>query len=298
MSASTVQRGIAASGRVRSLLADGVRALEVAGLPTARQDAEWLLADLLGVDRFALYIETLPAGKADARRYAEAVARRAAHEPLQYLLGWEKFRGLRLRVDRAVLVPRPETELLVEWALALAGPGAAVCDVGTGSGCIACALAVARPDIRVLAIDRSPAALAVAAANVAAHGLGGRVVLLGGDLLESLRPAAGRIDLVVANPPYIPSDLLATLPAEVALWEPREALDGGVDGTLVARRIVAGAPAVLRAGGALVMEVGDGQGAPLAAVMWAAGFGEIAVRRDLHGVERYVGGRLPLGRAG
>ena len=280
---------VAPARRLRALLAEAVRALAAAGIPTARPDAEWLLADLLGVDRVTLYAGAPGVGEPDAARYAALVARRAGHEPLQHLLGWEEFRGLRLRVAPAVLIPRPETELLVDWALALTPPGATVADVGTGSGCIACALAAERPDVRVIASDGSSAALAVAAENVRALGLGGAVTLRAGDLLEPLAGTAP-VDLLVSNPPYIPSDVIASLPREVREWEPRAALDGGEDGMALSRRIITGAPAVLRAGGALLMEIGEGQAEPLATAMALAGFRDVSTRRDLHGVERLIAG--------
>lgn len=279
---------------VRTLLADGVRVLSAAGLPTARQDAEWLLADLLGIRRVALYTGAPIVGDGDARRYAGALERRAAQEPLQYLLGWEEFGGLRLRVGQGVLIPRPETEMLVDWTLALAPPGATVCDLGTGSGCIACAIAAARPDVRVIAVDLSREALAIAAENVRAHGLGGRIALVSSDLFDALGPGRARVDVIVANPPYIPSGVVPALPVEVRDWEPRVALDGGADGMVVSGRIVAGAPAVLGPGGALVMEIGDGQAAALTAAMRAAGFRDVTTRADLNGVERCLAGRLPL----
>ena len=259
--------------RVRALLADGVRTLRAAGLATARQDAEWLLAEELGVSRLDLYTDPPAVGAAAARRYAAALARRAAHEPLQHLLGWEEFRGLRFGVGPAVLIPRPETELLVEWALEFVPPGATVCDLGTGSGCVAAAIATARPDARVLAVELSAAARAVAARNLAA-----------------LAGWAGAVDLIVANPPYIPTGALPALPAEVRAWEPRRALDGGSDGMAVSRRIIAGAPGVLAGGGALALEIGEGQAPPLAATMRARGFVDVTTRHDLAGVERYLAG--------
>jgi len=279
-----------APARVRALLADGVRTLRAAGLATARQDAEWLLAEALGVNRLDLYTDPPAVGAAAARRYAAALARRAAHEPLQHLLGWEEFRGLRFGVGPAVLIPRPETELLVEWALEFVPPGATVCDLGTGSGCVAAAIATARPDARVLAVEVSAAARAVAARNLAALGLAARVTVLGGDLFEPLARWAGAVDLIVANPPYIPTGTLAALPAEVRAWEPRGALDGGSDGMAVSRRIIAGAPGVLARGGALTIEIGEGQAPPLAATMRARGFVDVTTRHDLGGVERYLAG--------
>jgi release factor glutamine methyltransferase len=276
---------------VRALLVRGQGALADAGLPTARPDAEHLLAELLGAERLALYTAALGVPEPIARRYRELIARRAAGEPLQYLLGWTEFGGLRIRVGPGALIPRPETEGLVAWSLELAPPGATVCDLGTGTGCIACAIAALRPDVTVAAVERSAAALELAADNVRAHGLNPRVTVLSGDLFAALAPRA-RLDLVVANPPYIPTGLLASLPREVRDWEPRDALDGGPDGMDVHRRIVAGAPRALREGGALLMEVGDGQAPAVASALDTAGFVGVRTRRDLSGMDRYVAGWL------
>ena len=283
-----------------ALLRDGVERLETAGLPTARQDAEWLLASVLGVERFALYVEPArPVPRAGVDRYRDLLDRRAAHEPLQYLLGFEDFRNLRIRVTPDVLIPRPETEELVGWAIEILSPlpWAGVADVGTGSGAIACALAVAVPQLEVLAVDRSLAALIVAAENVRAHGLSGRVRLLAGDLLAPLGSLQGGLDMVGANPPYIPRALIDSLPREVACFEPRLALDGGPDGLRILRRLIAGAPALLRPGGWLLMEIGEDQAGALASLMAAEGFSDISARYDLRGVERFIAGRMPGGDA-
>jgi len=288
-------RAALASQEVRALLREGSARLEAAGLATARQDAEWLLASILDVARFDLFREPereVTAGA--AARYQALVERRAGHEPLQHLLGFEDFHGVRLAVTPDVLIPRPETEGLVDWAIALLGSGssAVVADVGTGSGAIACALAAAVPGLDVLAVDRSLAALSVAAKNVRALGLSARVRLLAGDLLAPLGSLPRGLDMVVANPPYLPSAVIGGLPREVAGFEPRLALDGGSDGLQVIRRIVAAAPAALRPGGWLLMEIGEDQAGSVASLMAAEGFSGIASRLDLRGVERYVAGRL------
>jgi len=273
-------------------IGEATEALERAGIETARQDAEWLLACVLRRERFRLYLDpgrTLSAH--EATRYLDLVIRRAAHEPLQHLLGFEEFYGLRLVVTPDVLIPRPETEGLVQWALeSLAVERDVVAaDVGTGSGAIACALAQSRPDIRVLAVEQSLPALAIAALNVERLGLSGRVQIVAGDLLAPL--AAGTLDLVIANPPYIPTAVLASLPAEVSDFEPREALDGGPDGLTVLRRIIAAAPSALRPGGWIMMEIGEDQAGALASLLAAEGFTGIRARRDLAGRERYIAGQ-------
>jgi release factor glutamine methyltransferase len=284
----------AADATVRGVLGRGAAALEQAGIPTARPEAEWLLASLLGVERLALHLD--PARRlsdAQAARYRELLARRVRREPLQYLLGWEDFHGLRLAVTPDVLVPRPETEGLVEWALELlAGrPDPVIADLGTGSGAIACALARALPTAEVLAVEITAGALAVASRNVRDLGLSARVRLLAGDLFAPLAALSASLDLVVANPPYLPSGLIPSLPPEVSRHEPRAALDGGPDGLGVIRRIVAGAPVVLKPGGWLLLEIGEDQAGPLASLMAAEGFSGIGARRDLNGMERYIGGR-------
>src|SRR5438445_8865792 len=231
-------------------------ALEAAGLPSARVDAEWLLAGLLGVGRVAVRLGLGHAAPAPlAERYADAVRRRARREPLQRILGWEEFRGLRVRLTDAVLVPRPETEALVEWALELLPPSAGrrlrAIDLGTGSGCIACALAAERADLDVLAIDLCPAAAAVARQNAQALGLASQISVVVADLLLGVGgPGA---DLIVSNPPYLPTALVPELLPEVRSHEPTLALDGGVDGLALTRRIAAQARRVLRPSGVLVI---------------------------------------------
>jgi release factor glutamine methyltransferase len=276
-------------------LAAATTALEAAGLPSARVDAEWLLAGLLGIGRVAVRLELGEAAPAPlAERYARAVSRRARREPLQRILGWEEFRGVRVRLTDSVLVPRPETETLVEWALALLpapGPRRLLAiDVGTGSGCIACALASERADLDVVAVDVSPAAAAVARENVRALDLAGRVRVVAADLFAGLRDI--RADLIVSNPPYLPSALMPELPPEVRIHEPRLALDGGSDGLAVIRRIATGARPYLRPSGALVVETAGGdQASAAAALLRGAGWDQVTVRGDLIGIERFVAGR-------
>ena len=276
-------------------LAAATTALETAGLPSARVDAEWLLAGLLGLGRVAARLELGEAAPAPlAERYARAVSRRARREPLQRILGWEEFRGVRVRLTDSVLVPRPETETLVEWALALLpapGPRRLLAiDVGTGSGCIACALASERADLDVVAVDVSPAAAAVARENVRALDLAGRVRVVAADLFAGLRDI--RADLIVSNPPYLPSALMPELPPEVRIHEPRLALDGGSDGLAVIRRIATAARPYLRPSGALVVETAGGdQTSAAATLLRAAGWDQVAVRGDLVGIERFVAGR-------
>jgi release factor glutamine methyltransferase len=281
---------------VSTALAAGADALQAAGVDSGTADAEWLLASVLRVPRGALRIEpkrTLQ--PAEAGRYVARLRRRMNREPLQHVLGTAPFRHITLRVGPDALVPRPETELLAEWALELlpAGlPSPLVFDLGTGTGCIACAIAWERPSARVMAVETSPRAAAVARDNVAALGLAGRVTVEVSDLFAAL--PAMRADVVVSNPPYLPTDLIPTLSPEVSRYDPRIAMDGGSDGLAVVRRIVAEAPAWLVPGGALVLETGGReQVASVIGLMKAAGFGDIESRRDLAGVERFVAGRRP-----
>ncbi len=286
----------AASGPITGhLLASATERLAAAGISTARADAEWLLADLLGVARGALHLASNHAVDPSlARRYATAVARRARREPLQRVLGWEDFRGLRLEVADGVLVPRPETESLVELALDLLPRDGRsrllVVDVGTGSGCIACAIAGPRPDVDVVATDVCVRALTIARRNAGRLGLASRVRFVAGDLLTVV--GEGRADLVVSNPPYLPTGLLPTLMPEVRDHEPRSALDGGADGLRSLVRLGAQASAVLRPGGGFVVETAGGtQAETVAELLRAGGFTDVRVHRDLPGVDRFVSGR-------
>lgn len=272
----------------------GTAALEAAGVARARLDAEWLLAAVLGVSRTALAVQG-PAvldAPADAR-YAGALRRRMAREPLQHILGTQAFRNLILAVTPDVLVPRPETEVLAGWALERLPPAPGrpvVIDLGTGSGCIACAIASERPDATVIAVDVCPAAAAVARRNVAALGLGSRVPILVSDLFAGL--AERGVDLVVANPPYLPSAVIGTLDPEVSRHDPRLALDGGPDGLEVIRRIVLQAPTRLAPGGVLVLETAGGDQTGAVVTLLRAGRWEaVETRADLAGVERFVAGR-------
>ncbi|HEV8475115.1 MAG TPA: peptide chain release factor N(5)-glutamine methyltransferase [Methylomirabilota bacterium] len=285
---------LAAVLTARDHVGAGTAMLTEAGVDSPRADAEWLLAGLLAIGRAELRLRLdRVIAPTIVDRYAVAVGRRARREPLQRILGWEEFRGLRLRLTDDVLVPRPETELLAGWALELLPPPPArplAVDVGTGSGCVACALAAERTDAHVIATDRSASAAAVARDNARALGLDGRVSVAAGDLLGSLR---ARADVIVSNPPYLPGGAIDALTPEVARWDPRAALDGGPDGLVLIRALIAAAPASLAPGGALVLETGGGAQIEAArAWMRAAGFVETATRVDLTGVVRFVAGRV------
>ncbi len=256
------------------------------GVESARLQAELLLAHVLGRPRLQLYLEFergLTGTELD--RLRELVRRRAAREPLQYLLGTVNFCGLELAVTPAVLIPRPETECLAERAwtfLAGLGGGDApptALDFGTGSGCLAIALAVHCPGAQIVATDVSAAALEVARGNAARHGVEGRIQFRLGEGFAGL-PLEARFDLIVANPPYIPSAEIARLQPEVRDHEPRVALDGGPDGLAVFRRLAAEGRAWLKPGGRLMTELGDGQAQSAAEVFDTAGWAGVTVEND------------------
>jgi release factor glutamine methyltransferase len=260
------------------------------GLLTPRLDAELLAGHALGLARVQLYAQfdrPLEASELGALR--ELVKRRQGGEPVAYLTGRKEFWSLELHVDDRVLIPRADTETVMDEALERlpAGEGRRIADVGTGSGALALALRKERPQAEVVASDASAAALAVARAN--AERLGLAVTFVEGDLLAPLAPHAP-FDLVVANLPYIPTADIAGLAAEVRR-EPRAALDGGPDGLDLVRRLLAGLGPLLRPGGAVVLEIGAGQAAATAALCRSAGLLEVRTRADLGGIERVVSGR-------
>ncbi|MDW8281344.1 MAG: HemK/PrmC family methyltransferase [Myxococcales bacterium] len=299
------------------------------GIPSPRLDAELLLAHALGWPRVMLYMRfEQPLSAQELARYRELVRRRMAGEPVAYLTGEREFWSLPLRVSPAVLVPRPETETLVEVALrlldrrpltgqgeltvhyddptestpgtakarsgnvpapAVEGPPPRIADIGTGSGAVALALKKERPHARVLAVEQSEEALQVARDNATRLGL--EVQLLSGDLLAPLA-LEGPFDLIVSNPPYIPTGDLPHLPPEVRA-EPRAAIDGGADGLVIIRRLVRDAWQYLAPGGALALEVGDGQAGTVAELLRDRGYLEVTITDDLSRSPRVVSGRRP-----
>ena len=280
----------------RALVDSATARLAAAGVESPRRTAEWIVEDVTGAGRLALYTAAAEVGPGEAARVEEMVARRATGEPVQYVLGHADFYGLRLEVTPAVLIPRPETEAVVEEALrrlrAFEAPW--VLDVGTGSGAVALAVATERPDAEVFAADVSPDALAVAAAN--AERLGRAVTFVEAD---ALRPAFAdavppTFDLVVSNPPYVPEAERAGLQREVREWEPEGALFVPDADPLVFYRALAGhAERLLRPGGWLVAETHADHGAAVAALWGGAGFEEAAVLPDLAGRDRTAVARRP-----
>jgi release factor glutamine methyltransferase len=282
----------------RRLLADARARLAAAGVGNAAQEARWLVAHVAGaggVDRTALATGLdRPAGPDEAAALGALVERRAGGEPLQYVLGRWDFRRVEVAVDRRVLIPRPETEVLAGLALDevdRVGARLAV-DLGTGSGVLALALAAERPALEVGATDVSPDALAVARANRDRLGLADRVRLLEGSWFDPL-PAdwLGRIDLIVANPPYVSEAEMADLPAEVRDWEPRGALCAGATGLEDVATIVAGAPGWLARPGALLVEMAPHQVREAARLAERAGFPSVTVWPDLTGRDRILWAR-------
>jgi release factor glutamine methyltransferase len=284
----------------REALDAAVEAMAAAGVETPRLDAEVLLAEATGWDRARIAADPdAELSPAAARSFAEMVRRRLRREPVAYIVGRRGFRGIELAVDPRVLIPRPETELLVELALEV-GPGR-VLDVGTGSGAIALALADELPECEVVATDTSAPALEVARANAERLGLTSRVELHEGTLPPR---ETGEFDLVLANLPYVSEAEWVGLEPEVTEWEPREALLAGPDGLDAIRGVLAllahpsGRTSSRIAGvnttatvGVVALEVGEGQAGAVGELMREAGFEEIEVRRDLAGIERVVVGR-------
>ncbi|HSF02605.1 MAG TPA: peptide chain release factor N(5)-glutamine methyltransferase [Solirubrobacterales bacterium] len=272
----------AGAGAVREALGAASDALAAAGVEGARLDAELLLAEATGWDRARLAAE--PEARVDAgaaRGFGEMVRRRVRREPVAYILGRKGFRGLDLAVDARALIPRPETELLVEIALELK-PRTAL-DVGTGSGAVALAVADELPGCEVTGTDTSTAALGLARENAERLRIDGRVRFERGTV-----PEGRRFDLVLANLPYVGEDEWARLAPEITRYEPREALVGGADGVEAIAATVPATIAALEPGASLALEVGAGQAGPVAELLLDLGFGRVEGRQDLAGIPRVV----------
>lgn len=259
------------------------------GLENPRLDAEILLCSVLQCQRITLYVHfDQPLEEHELAQYRGYVARRAAAEPLAYILGSRAFMKYDFKVTPDVLVPRPETELLVECAAKLAGfiEKPEVLDIGTGSGAIIVSLLDMLPEAHGVAVDVSPGALAVAKENAQKMGVDGRLKLVRSDLYAAL-PREAKFDIIISNPPYIPSGDIAGLAADVKR-EPRLALDGGADGLNFYRRIIAGSTARLKENGFLAFEIGINQCGAVADLCRSHGYGVVALRRDYAGIERMV----------
>ena len=304
---------------MREALRWGEQALDQSALDSPRLDAEILLAHALGMTRAQLHAHTQSQlSSAELDCYRQLIERRARREPVAYIVGHQEFYGLDLFVDSRVLIPRPETELLVEKAIEISqrqsvvadvcksrrserrlssevyrnqASGSVVADVGTGSGAIAVSLAVHLPQAQVYATDASPAALEVAACNCRRHGVEDRVRLLQGHLLE---PLPEPVDLIVANLPYVSQAELAQLPPEISRYEPREALDGGPDGLDCIRRLLVQVGVHLKSRGIVLLEIGATQGqAVIALAERHFPAARVEISRDYAGLDRVVIVRTP-----
>jgi len=316
---------------VREALRAGAEYLRKAGIDNARLDAEVLLCHVLGVEKAEFYLGFDVGLDATAEReFQKLLSRRAGREPVAYITGQKEFWSLDFVVTPAVLIPRPETELLVELALARATivppqpfvpphpslspvvggegkrkgagdsrsgasahldykPPLRILDVGTGSGAIAVSLAKELPQARIFAVDISAAAIEIARLNARRHAVEERVEFFFGDLFEPVANERERFDLVVANPPYICSGDMPGLAPEIRTWEPITALEGGADGILYYRRIIAAAGDYLKSGGSILLELGDAMGEAVARLFAdAGGFEPAQVYRDYAGKERVI----------
>ena len=281
---------------VRRALALGIARLREAGIESAQLDMSLLLAEAIGAPRLAIYTDPeRPLSEEERLRARGMLARRLRHEPVAYILGRREFYGLEFEVTGEVLIPRPETEHLVERALAWIAeeaetrPAPVVADIGTGSGAIAVAVAVKAKTARVIAVDCSPAALAVARRNVANHEMADRIDFREGDLLA---PLAEPVDAILSNPPYIAEGERVDLPPDVIRHEPHLALFAGPDGLDTIRRLIADAPIHLSPGGLLLMECGQGQaGAIIQLIAADPRYAAHAIHRDYAGIERVIEAR-------
>lgn len=260
------------------------------GVPDPRLDAQYILAKGLGMSRMDLYLKfDRPVSEQELAAMRTMVQRRGKREPLQHILGNTSFRGLDILCDRRALIPRPETEVLVEKALELLQgiDNPLIADVGTGTGAIAIAIAHARPDARVLALDISQEALELAKTNVDAHKLSDRITLLNSNLLAAI-PLGTELDFIVSNPPYIPHAVIPGLQIEVVKYDPAIALDGGDDGLELVRSLYKEAEKLLKPGAGILLEVGEGQASKIQAefaghssLVWDKSF------EDFQGVSRF-----------
>ena len=271
-----------------------------AGIGTAALDAKLLVRHALGLTALDLATrENEPVGADAAARVAGLGQRRLTGESVARIIGTREFYGLAFALNAATLEPRPETEMLVDMAIAALPAGGRLLDLGTGTGCIPIAVLANRPDVTAVAVDLSPQALEAAQVNAQRHGVDGRLDLLRGDWFEALdgpriAPSGEKpgsepgFHIIVSNPPYITSAVVETLAPEVRDFDPRLALDGGADGLAPYRIIAAQAAAWLAPGGQVLVEIGYDQGPAVSALFEAAGFARVAVHKDLNGLDRVV----------
>jgi len=275
--------------KIGFLLREASHVLQGAGVPEARREAGSLLSFITGKDRtFLISHAEDELHEQSLDQFREAVERRAAGEPLQYITGVQDFFGREFRVTPDVLIPRPETELLVEAALELLDATPIICDVGTGSGCIAVTLLCEIGSAHAVALDKSPAALEVAKLNAGNLSVAERAVFLVSDCFESLDSREYQFDLVASNPPYVPADVIAGLQREVRDHEPLLALSAGADGLSIIRRLLQDAPAFLKQGGHMIMEIGFDQGEKVQSLIDESVWRLLELRPDLQGIPRIV----------
>lgn len=279
---------------IRDILRQAVANLKKSGSTSPRLDAEVLLVSYLNTDRLELYkTPEKPLGEEEILGFGKWLERRLNGEPVAYIIGAKEFWSLLFEVNREVLIPRPETEIIVEEALLaskkMMPPGLRILEIGVGSGAISVALARELPDAHLVATDISAGALALAYRNARTHGVADRIEFLCGDLLA---PVVGTFDLIVSNPPYISAEEFVQLPRGVREYEPRQALLTGEGGTAFHREIISGSEKHLRKGGWLLMEMGEGQKEDIEKMMKrTAAYEDIAVRLDYGGVERVIKAR-------
>lgn len=285
----------AISPKISDLLAKSAAFLKKKGSSSPRLDAELLLGEVLGLSRIELYTNyELPLNADEVDRYRELIRRRAEGEPVAYILGRAYFRNLLLKVDRSVLVPRPETEHVVEEALAFLMEGdwlkgaPRVLEIGTGSGAIAISLAAGFPDAEITAIDASASALLVAGENASSARVGNKIKFMKSDLFDALDPT-DTFDLIVSNPPYISDEEWLELPRDIREFEPHEALYGGPDGLEFYRRLAVEAPQFLRPQGCLILEIGYRQGPAVKELLERTEiFDKVEIKQDYAGHDRVV----------
>lgn len=274
---------------IAETITEGTRVLNRAGVVEARREAGSLLSFIIGKDRTFLISHAEDSVSDDVlRRFQEGVERRANGEPLQYITGVQDFFGREFRVTPDVLIPRPETELLVEAAIELVDSGAFICDVGTGSGCIAVTLLCELGNARAVAVDKSAAALEVAKLNARNHSVADRIEFAVSDCFGALDPDRYQFDLVVSNPPYVSAETVAGLQREVRDHEPLIALSPGPDGLSVIRRLMLEAPAFLKDRGYLIMEIGFNQGEAVKSLVDDRVWRLESIRSDLQSIPRIV----------
>jgi release factor glutamine methyltransferase len=275
---------------ITEALKEASRILDVAGLPEARREASSLLSFVLGKDRtFLISHAEDPVDDNSLDQFREFVERRAVGEPLQYITGVQDFYGREFRVTPDVLIPRPETELLVEAALEVTkADNPFICDVGTGSGCIAVTLLCELAGARAVAVDKSPAALEIAKLNAAKQSVADRAEFVVSDCFDALNPHVFQFDLIVSNPPYVAEAALTGLQREVRDHEPVVALSPGPDGLSVIRRLLTEAPDYLKPNGHLLMEIGFDQGDAVRSLIDQHVWSLLDIRPDLQSIPRIV----------